>query len=377
MTKNFKHLKNIIPMKKEDYIPVKWALPPNCNFIKDQENLYSFCYKKDLKTLQDGGEAVVKIGRTTSVATRLQSFSNSSPEEVHELFKLKFWKIFNEDKKPLALDLEDFLKLLLDNDPRVKHIKGEWYQLSLGILKFYFDCLEHLPDFLKCGKWPTFYNKLHLDPDHLIQKLDEYEVNQEKVITQVEEQITKINKECAKLSPFVEEMEKICKEKSKFLKQFSEETLAVRTLSKHKENPHSGRLEDKGFTGYDSLFHISHEIRMLMMYGSKYRGDYSEDAYVDYEHYFLQSLECVKKFPFDFYEDKDAEPEGDKNFYQKAIFAKYSIKEVKEKIYKSLTKKDWLGEIRKDQPLHTLPSGRTTKWIVEQEEKRDGENFEE
>ena len=153
----------------------------------------------------------------------------------------------------------------------------------------------------------------------------------------------------------------------------------MRAFSKQlkEKHPDSGRLEDKAFTGYDSLFHIAHEIRMLMMYGSKYRGDYSDDAYVDYEHYFTQSLECVKKLPFDFDEDKNAEPEGDKNYHQKATFAKYSINEVREKIYKSLTKKDWLVEIKKDQPLHTLPSGRTKKWIIEQEEKRDSENFEE
>tara|TARA_Y100000310_G_scaffold56546_1_gene51908 strand:- start:55 stop:1158 length:1104 start_codon:yes stop_codon:yes gene_type:complete len=367
-------------MKKEDYIPVKWALSPSCTFSKGQEKLYSFCYKKDLKILQEGGEVIVKIGRTISVANRLQSFNNSSPEEVHELFQIKFWEIKSEHEKPLVLDLEDFLKLLFHNDPRVKHIKGEWYKVSLGVLKFYFDCLEHLPDFIKCGKWPTFYSKLHLDPNNLIQKLNEYELNQEKVITRVEEQITKIEKECAKLGPFVEEMENTCEEKRKFLKKFSEETLAVRAFSKQlkEKHPDSGRLEDRAFTGYDSLFHIAHEIRMLMMYGSDYHGDYSDNAYEDYEHYFTQSLECVKKLPYNFEEDKDAEPQGDKNYHQKATFAKYSINEVREKIYKSLTKKNWLVEIKKDQPLHTLNrDGRTQKWIIKQEETRDNENFKE
>ena len=79
-----------------------------------------------------------------------------------------------------------------------------------------------------------------------------------------------------------------------------------------------------------------------------------------------------------FEEDKDAEPQGDKNYYQKATFAKYSINEVREKIYKSLTKKNWLVEIKKDQPLHTLNrDGRTQKWIIKQEETRDNENSEE
>jgi len=364
--------KKIKDMKKNEYIPFKLRLSADHKFTKNQEKLYSFCYEKDLKTLQEGGEATLKIGKSISVASRLQSFHNSSPENVCELFQTNFWQIESGvDEKPFVLDLEDFIKILFSNDPRVKHVKGEWYKLSLGVLKFYFDCLKHLPDFIKAGKWPTFYNKLELSSDYLVKKLDQYEVKQEKVITDVEQQIKKIEEECSKLAPLVEIMENTCKEKQKFIKKFSEETLALRSLSKFRGNPNSEKLENKGFIGYDTLFHIAHEIRQMMSYGAEYHGDWSEDVYEDYEHYFLKSLKSVDNMPYDFFEREEENPEGDKIYYEKAIFARYSITDVRKQIYQSLTKRNWLAEVKKNSPSNS--SSKIQKWILEQEEKRDDE----
>jgi len=360
-------------MKKNECVVFNMQLSPDYKFTKNQEKLYSFCYEKDLKTLQEGGEVVLKIGKSISVAQRLQSFHNSSPENVCELFQTSFWQIESPDKKerPFVLDLEDFIKILFSNDPRVKHVKGEWYKLSLGVLKFYFDCLKNLPEFIKAGKWPTFYNKLELDPDHLVNKLDKYEIKQEKVITNVETQIKKIREECQKLDPLVEEMEIVCKEKQKFLKKFSEETLALRSLLKFRGNPESEKLENKSFINYDTLFHIGYEIRQMMMNGSQYYGNWSEDVHEDYEHYFLKSLKSVDNMPYDFFEIEEENPEGDKLYYNKAIFAQYSISDVRKKIYQSLTKKNWLAEVKKNVPSNG-PS-KIKKWILEQEEKRDDE----
>jgi hypothetical protein len=110
----------------------------------------------------------------------------------------------------------------------------------------------------------------------------------------------------------------------------------------------------------------------MINHGSEYQGLWSEDVHEDYEHYFLKSLKCVDSLPYDFQEKEEENPEGDKLYYQKAIFAQYSITDVRKRIHQSLTKKNWLAEVKKNIPSNG-PS-KVQKWILEQEEKRDNEN---
>ena len=54
-------------MKKNECVVFNMQLSPDYKFTKNQEKLYSFCYEKDLKTLQEGGEVVLKIGKINSI----------------------------------------------------------------------------------------------------------------------------------------------------------------------------------------------------------------------------------------------------------------------------------------------------------------------
>ena len=60
-----------------------------------------------------------------------------------------------------------------------------------------------------------------------------------------------------KLGPFVVEMENTCEEKRKFLKKFSEETLAVRAFSKQLKEKHNNIDTKFGFSCIPSVAYLN------------------------------------------------------------------------------------------------------------------------
>ena len=52
-------------MKKNEYVAFNMQLSPDYKFTKNQEKLYSFCYEKDLKTLQEVNYPMVTLGLLT------------------------------------------------------------------------------------------------------------------------------------------------------------------------------------------------------------------------------------------------------------------------------------------------------------------------
>ncbi len=86
-------------MKKNECVVFNMQLSPDYKFTKNQEKLYSFCYEKDLKTLQEGGEVVLKIGKVYRLHKDYKVFIILLLKMFVNFFKLVFGKLNHRIKK--------------------------------------------------------------------------------------------------------------------------------------------------------------------------------------------------------------------------------------------------------------------------------------